>query len=207
MENFMRSRNIDHLYHFTRAENLENILEFGLMPRDDLDLLSIPSSYNDDYRYDNCTNAVCTSIEFPNYRMFYSLRKKHPEIDWAVLWIDANVLFELKCAFCWTNAGDATMFSTPIEYRMGIQAFKGLFSNRPNYPQRESLGIPDYYPTNPQAEVLVFDTIPTEYIKYIYFEDSATHDKYADIIPSNICSSWRSDIFGPRGDWDFWKTR
>lgn len=207
MESILQARNIDRLYHFTQASNLKSILEYGIMPKDDLDFFDIACCCNDDYRFDGCTNAVCTSLEFPNYRMFYSLRKLHPDVDWAVIMLDARILYELPCAFCWTNASDSIVSAIPIQERMGRIAFEKLFSDCPGYPQRDQLHIPDFYPTNPQAEVLVFDTIPVEYINYIYFEDKATHNKYINIISQTTDSTWNPSLFAPRRDWKFWQTR
>ncbi len=96
MRSIMKQRQIDRLYHFTQAENLENIFRYGIVPRTILDQQGIQSSYNDDYRYDNCEDAVCTSIEFPNYKMFYKLRQDAPEMDWAVLRLDANILCDFN---------------------------------------------------------------------------------------------------------------
>lgn len=47
MEELLRERQIDTLYHFTRAENLANIFRFGLVPRKYLDENNISSRYND----------------------------------------------------------------------------------------------------------------------------------------------------------------
>ena len=66
MKDILKERQIEWLFHFTRAENLPNIMEFGLMPRSKLETFEINFSHNDDYRFDNCTDAVCASIEFPN---------------------------------------------------------------------------------------------------------------------------------------------
>lgn len=206
MEKIMKQRQIDRLYHFTQANNLENIFRYGIVPRATLDRRKIRSCYNDDYIYDNCMDAVCTSIEFPNYKMFYKLRQDNPEIDWAVLRLDAHILCDFECAFCWTNAGDATMYNEPIEERMEIEAFLELFGNRVGYPQRKNLNIHDWYPTNPQAEVLVFGIIPVEYIQNVYFEQYATLHKYQDIIPQEIATSVMSNVFGPRKDWEEWKS-
>lgn len=71
MERILKQRQIDRLYHFTQAENLSNIFRYGLLPREILENEEIDSCFNDDYRFDNCLNAVCMSIEFPNYKMFY----------------------------------------------------------------------------------------------------------------------------------------
>ena len=207
MKEIMEQRKINRLYHFTQAENLENIFRYGIVPRTTLDMRGIRSSYNDDYRYDNCKNAVCTSIEFPNYKMFYQLRQENSEIDWVVISLDAQVLCDFKCAFCWTNAGDATIYNEPIERRMRIEAFLELFGNRPGYPQRENLNISDWYPTNPQAEVLVFGIIPVEYIQNVYFENYETIQKYQDVIPERILASVKSDVFGPRMDWKAWQSQ
>lgn len=205
MEEIMRQRQIDRLYHFTQAENLENIFRYGIVPRTTLDRRRIQSRYNDDYRYDDCKDAVCTSIEFPNYKMFYKLRQDNPETDWAVLRLNAHILCDFECAFCWTNAGDATMYNEPLEQRMGTKAFLELFGNKPGYPQRENLNINDWYPTNPQAEVLVFGIIPIEYIQSVYFEEHITMQKYQDVIPKEVSASITPNVFRPRTDWEAWK--
>lgn len=207
MRTFLKERNIDTLYHFTRAENLENIIKYGLLPRSSIDICGIESIYNDDYRYDNCTNALCMSIEFPNYKMFYSLRMKDPDTEWAVIKLSADVLLDFQCAYCWTNAGDSTMYSLPMEERMGKTILESLFRDCEGYPQRNSLGIPSYYPTNPQAEVLVFHSVPIEYIDCIYFENQQTYLKYADVTANRLDSYVNQRLFSARRDWQFWKTR
>lgn len=204
-EQIMKQRQIDRLYHFTQAENLENIFWYGILPRRTLDMKRIESCYNDVYRYDNCTNAVCMSIEFPNYRMFYKLRQDDLEVDWVVLRLNANILCDFECAFCWTNAGDATMYNEPLEQRMGIKAFLELFSDRVGYPQRKSLNINDWYPTNPQAEVLVFGCIPIDYIQCVYFENHSTMQRYKEVIPNGIEFRVMPSVFKPREDWAAWR--
>lgn len=204
MEELLKQRQIDRLYHFTQAENLSNIFKYGLLPRNILEDSTIPSCFNDDYRYDNCLNAVCMSIKFPNYKMFYRLRQDNSDVDWAVLRLNAQILCDFPCAYCWTNAGNSTMYNTPLEERMGTNAFLELFEDRPNYPKREELNIADWYPTNPQAEVLVFGTIPIRYIENVYFENRQTLVKYKEIIPNYINTAINSSVFKYRNDWEFW---
>lgn len=204
MEEILKQRQIDRLYHFTQAENLENIFRYGIAPRTILDRRRIRSCYNDDYRYDNCMDAVCTSIEFPNYKMFYKLRQDNPEIDWAVLRLDADVLCDFECAYCWTNAGDASVYNVPLEQRMRKEAFLELFGNKPGYPKREELHISDWYPTNPQAEVLVFGIIPIDYIQNIYFENNEDRQRYQDVIPADVSAKVCTEVFRPRKDWEAW---
>lgn len=205
MERALLSRHIDKLYHFTRAENLPSIFAHGLLPRSVITEKGIKSCFNDEYRYDQCTNAVCLSIEFPNYKMFYKLRQDNPDVVWAVLELDAHILCSFSCAYCWTNAGDASMFNTPIRDRMGITAFLKLFENRPHYPQREELRIMDSFPTNPQAEVLVFDRIPVSFIRSVYFENAHLFEEYRTVIPQEVQATYDLSYFRYRSDWKSWK--
>lgn len=207
MKRILNRRQIRRLYHFTQVENLSNIYKYGLLPRDILEYKEIYSCFNDEYRNDKCLNAVCMSIEFPNYKMFYKLRQDNPDVNWAVLQLDAQILCDYKCAFCWTNAGDSTICNIPLKDRMGTQAFLRLFEDNPNYPQypqREKLNISDRYPTNPQAEVLVFGIIPNNYIKNVYFNKKLIFDKYKNDVPDCIDASVNTTYFDPRIDWKFW---
>lgn len=205
MEELLEQRQVDRLYHFTQAVNLLNIFTYGLLPRKNLEEENIYSSFNDDYRYDDCLDAVCMSIEFPNYRMFYKLRQDDPDVDWAVLRLDAQILCDFQCAYCWTNAGDATMYNIPLKERIGKKAFLELYEDRPNYPKREELRIKDWYPTNPQAEVLVFGTIPITYIQNVYFQDKQILTRYKDDVPDSIDIGVNPTVFLPREDWKFWQ--
>lgn len=205
MKEILQKKGIKTLYHFTRAENLDNIFKYGIVPRTILSEKNIDSFYNDDYRYDACMNAVCISIEFPNYKMFYKLRMDNPQSDWVVLKLSAKILCDFKCAYCWTNAGDANVYNIPLEEREDEKAFVDLFNNKLGYPEREMLQISDCYPTNPQAEVLVFGIIPVQYIQAVHFENSEVMNKYLKFTPNKI-SSINASVFGPREDWKLWKS-
>lgn len=205
MEQLLKERQIDWLLHFTQAENLPNIFKYGLLPRSVINNRGIQSNFNDEYRYDDCSNAVCMSIEFPNYKMFYQLRKKNPEVDWVVLLLDAKILCDFDCAYCYANAGSAEMFNTPIEQRMGKKAFLHLFDDCPNGNTREKLNIGSWLPTNPQAEVLVFASIPVTYILKVFFEDRQTLNKYSNTIPDFIKVEVKQKAFSYREDYSFWQ--
>lgn len=205
MEKILMQRQIDTLYHFTQADNLANILKYGLLPRSTIENHDIYSSFNDDYRYDGCSNAVCMSIEFPNYKMFYKLRREDTDIDWVVLKLDAQILCDFPCAFCWTNAGDSTMYNTPLEDRMGKDAFLELFKDRQYYPTRKETQIREWFPTNPQAEVLVFGEIPITYINGIYFEHNSSYQNYKKMVPIEIKTGVNTSVYSYRQDWNHWK--
>ena len=71
IKRFIEERNIESLFHFTPVDNLENILKYGLLSINNLNRLGIDYYYNDENRYDDRLDAISTSIEFPNYKMFY----------------------------------------------------------------------------------------------------------------------------------------
>lgn len=205
MKKLLETRQIDWLFHFTRAENLPNIMKYGLMPKSNLELEKIFFSDNDKFRNDNCKNAVCTSIGFPNYKMFYNLRCNNPDVDWAVLLLDAQIICDFECAFCSTNAGSSSMYGMNLEQRKGKEAFLKLFEELPFGPSRQVLGINDCHPTDPQAEVLVFNTIPIAYIRRIFFKKRNALKKYNHVIPPEISVEINNRTFSYRKDWIHWK--
>jgi hypothetical protein len=68
---FVAERQIEYLVHFTRIENVTSILQYGLLPRDQLEKILGPLSrqviVNDHQRFDEHQNASCLTISFPNY--------------------------------------------------------------------------------------------------------------------------------------------
>lgn len=74
---------VKHLVHFTRESNLESILNRGMVTRDRLNSEGF-DGFNDNVRADH-TNAVCVSIGFPNYKMWWAIRQGTPNVDWVLL--------------------------------------------------------------------------------------------------------------------------
>lgn len=74
-------RGIQTLCHFSRIENLKSILQRGLVGRSILEDIEIQFLWNDRDRYDRCPEANCLSISFPNYQMFFRLRKTKEKIE------------------------------------------------------------------------------------------------------------------------------
>lgn len=160
----VKEKEIKHLLHFTKMENLDSILKNGLIGRTELEESGINHVTNDSYRYDQQESAICCSIGHPNYKMFYALRQQDTSVPWVVIAIKRVVLWSKKCAFCTTNAGNNTVSSIPIDDRIGFNPFMAMFSEQEHVPSRTKLGIPDRCPTDPQAEVLVLEPIQPKYI-------------------------------------------
>ena len=195
---------IKYLVHFTQADNLQSIFKHGLLSVNALEERGIIYKRNDQYRLDGFPNAICLSIQFPNYKMFYKYREQNPEVDWAILGIRKEILWEKQCAFCSDNAASSKISSTSISERMGVTAFKRMYDEWPGKPSRKILGIEKSYPTNPQAEVLVFDAIEPSYNWGVAFIDEETKNKYKKYLPINIKAEVQSSLFKYRVDWEHW---
>ena len=198
IENAVKAKNITSILHFTNVENLDSILRNGLLSRQVIENRSMLYSFNDSYRGDGVLNAICCSISFPNYKMFYQLQKKNPDIDWAVISINPSVLWEKKCEFFSENAAKKNTSAVP---------FDKLFSD---IHKRHELSIPDSYTTNPQAEVLVLDVIEPKYFSSINFNEKLkikNPNKISDIIKpfqSRFEFKINRDLFTYRKDYTHW---
>lgn len=171
-------RGIENLVHFTHIQHLRSILKKGLLGRNALNQLTQQHkpSYNDEMRLDGHAEAICLSISSPNYRMFYKYSHKKPQ-EWVVLLIDAAILWELDCAFCQNNAASSSMINKPLVDKKKVSEFRKMFDDF-NQIYREQLNIPKNFPTNPQAEVLVFEPIAPRYIKEVHFYDKEARQKW-----------------------------
>jgi hypothetical protein len=161
IQEYVAERGINFLMHFTRASNLGNILQRGLVPRGTL-IREGYNDFNDQYRYDG-TEAVCLSIGFPNYKMFWGIRQDNKDVDWIVLVIHPAALWMLPCAFCVTNAASAGVTAIPLEQRRNLAALQSMYADWAD-KTRSVLSIQNHYPTNPQAEVLMLSGVPRDYI-------------------------------------------
>lgn len=164
IKKFVESRGIKSLIHFTKVENVPGILAYGLLGRQTIASKGLKAEFNDQYRYDNAADSVCASISFPNYKMFYSLQRNNPDKDWAVLRLDPKILWEIPCAYCFTNAASSEVTRFPIEERTRFEALALMFEDISPNIKRNNLGIPDEYSTDPQAEVLILGSVDSRYI-------------------------------------------
>lgn len=205
MKHAVQEREIEYLVHFTRIKNLSSIFEHGLLPVASLSARQMEFKKNDQYRYDNCEEATCMSIQFPNYRMFSKYRFQEPNVEWIVLGIRKEVLWEKDCVFCIENAASNNETTKSLQERRGIEAFNRLYDEYPGKPTRNQLGLRKALPTHPQAEVLVFNQIEPSYIWGIAFKDVFTQNKYASLVPSNVKSQVSERMFKYRDDFEYWR--
>ena len=175
--------------------------------------------FNDRYRSDTHTDAICLNVSFPNYKLFYRFRRSIvSEVDeshWVVLLLDATLLWELDCAFCEENAAASRVRSIALETKKKPDALESLFRENFHFGNqvisRKSLEIPINFTTNPQAEILVFGRINPRYIKEIVFFNDYTLRRWQPInLTTNIQKSaaynYGKNYFAPRVDFSHWKS-
>ena len=207
-----KDRKVDVLCHFTRVENLCGILREGLLGRRLLAQRGTPFFSIDDNRVDGYPEAVCLTISFPNYRMFYAKREEYLKKQnvswnqWIVLLLEADLLWELTCAFCQQNAAHGSVSAIALEDRLRPLALEQVFFDF-NGIRRVDLNIPRNCPTNPQAEVLVFDTIPVSYVREIHFYDMDACTNWFS--RNNVVTSaefrYGDHYFSARKDYEVWR--
>lgn len=187
IQDVINRRNIKYLVHFTRLENLDNILTKGIIPRNDmkdefinpLDFLFDDKKsngtyiYNDDYRYDGKCDYSCFSIHFPNNKMFFSLRDRSKGSKWAVLIFSSEILLKYDCLFYPCNAADSRVSQIDISKFQGAEALERLF-----YKENRETYLKDYHPTDVQAEVMIKGNISPSYISFICINDEQSTNEY-----------------------------
>jgi hypothetical protein len=138
IQRFIQERGIKAVFHFTKLRNLSSILAHGLITRN---RLQDKQHCNDDYRWDR-TDAVCASIGFPNYKMFWSLRQQNQAEEWIILAIFPRALIDLRCAFCQENAASNNVSSVSIAQRSTLEALQRMYGDFGD-KKRKDLSIPD----------------------------------------------------------------
>lgn len=163
-----RRRSITSLYHFTPFPNLESILSNGLISTQILDQNQAAYFYTDDWRNDGQPGAVSYSIHDINRSMF-SKKLRTSDCAWAILEVDASVLWTHSCRFCWVNASSGEMVNHS-GFIGGPWAFKKMFADRivsafDKRSLREICSTPDNTPTMNDAEVQILEPVGPELIR------------------------------------------
>lgn len=203
IKNFLQERDIDELIHFTCVDNLESILSNGLLSLEDLYYNQIHYYYNDENRLEHKDNAICLSISFPNYKMFYKYRMKS-NTEWCVIGLNSSILYEKNCLFCKTNAASYYETHRSDYEKRYLSGLKQLFDDD---EYRNNVGLHKSFTTDPQAEVLVLDKIEPLYIDAVYFDKPSYNYRYFknNFSGYNNCKFYvEHEAFVPRFDYSNW---
>lgn len=175
---FSQAREIAFLVHFTRLENLSSILQQGLRPVSEHRALCNKPVINDEHRLDGHLDGTSLSIAFPNYLMFYKYRQQLGT-EWVVLGIDPSVLWTKECGFCQRNAATAEMAQQSVANLQTLTAFQGMFDEIDGLSTRAEQRLKSFDPTDPQAEVLIFDNIEPHLITGVAFQSQGARNSHA----------------------------
>ena len=221
IEKIIQDRGIKKLYHFTQAKNLNSIFERGILSRNTIYSLRIDAAVNDSERWDRHTDAISVSISGPNYQMLYVLKKGKqnrgetcPGDTFVLLELDPSLLYELDCAFYPTNAASNRVRHASKTEFQGAQALENMFADGVPCPagrySRAKWNLDSCETSDPQAEVLVFETIPARYIKCVLFETEEMDYEYSRWVTNRSHIPFKillyDDMpFKPRRDFSDWK--
>ncbi len=194
--NVIDKREIRSFVHYTRVSNLESILENGLCSTDYMQEHGIDFIQNDELRLDGRSDSISLSVSFPNYRYFYSLKER--DEAWCVILLDPRKVIMHECAFFWTNAANTYCRNLIWEDLRGVEAFERMFAE-----EKRNTEIPPYYTTDPQAEIMVRNHIPADYIQFVVFKSLMDMDRNQLLCK---CKCDRS-LFAPRMDYMDWSRK
>lgn len=190
-------RKIERFVHFTNVKNLDSILREGLLPVRQLRERGIEYTENDKDRLDNRLDASSLSVSAPNYKMFWHYRCMYPNDEWVVISYHAKLVADLNCAYFAKNAASDSSSDLVWKVSTRVKAFESMF-------KKERDGLYSYETTDPQAEVMVREIIPSEYIDEIFFKNGSLLAKYKKKYPE-IKMSCKEVYFKPRRDFERWR--
>jgi hypothetical protein len=204
---FLASRGIESLYHFTSIKNLASIANHGLMGREMLTSKGYDFITSDFVRMEPIENAICLSLSQPNN--FMASRKISSGHELVLLEIGnvadllTNSCFIASPGNFGSEALKRKLQNWPEEFIGGA----GLLNLFKNDAVRNSYGIVDSEPTDPQSEILVLDPIPWSYITKIIspglrgYAPQEEIRKIVQLLPRGaVFQSQNPEIF-PEIDW------
>lgn len=170
------TRKCFYLYHFTHIDNLENILKHGLLSKKEIKIKSIKNISRDPLRADKLENCSSLSISHPNYKLIYTRKYKSDDnqVHDIVLQFATKKFDELdnKYYFFQSNAAKSIFPKHDLSIYEGVEAAQKLFIEMFEHENvkytREHCGINKYFPTFPEAEIMIEGRIPQEFINRIF---------------------------------------
>ncbi|KEZ89277.1 DarT ssDNA thymidine ADP-ribosyltransferase family protein [Lacrimispora celerecrescens] len=161
--NILTGRGVTRLCHFTKLRGLVHILSFddGILASDSI--RSDIKNVTDIQRYDGELEHICCSIEYPNTWFLNKVIQRDTDQifrEWVVLYIDLSILEKRSSKFCCCNAAkDRGRYIFNDINKIGT-----LFDYRTATGRQRSNSMLACCPTDDQAEVLIKNNIPRDYI-------------------------------------------
>jgi hypothetical protein len=196
IQHVLAAKQVTSLVHFTPMQNLDSIVNNDLLSRDQCKRVGVQPTTTDNFRYDGLLDYISVSISFPNDRMFY-LKQQRLNYSWAILLLSPAVITSQQSLFFSTNAASAKK-TNQLDGLDSAAAFLTLFGSADTATPSHGLGRS--FPADPQAEIMVKQTIAKKYIQSIVFRSTADHQNWANAggNPSGLQVSINPDYFGRR---------
>lgn len=155
---------VTRLCHFTKLQSLTHIIlsADGILASSSI--RSDTKNLTDKARYDGELDYVCCSVEYPNSWFLKSAQQKDTNKifrEWVVLYIDLAILKYNSAKFCPCNASKGNGYY--IDDNM--EGIESIFADSvPTFSYPRSSKMLSCCPTDGQAEILIKNNIPREFI-------------------------------------------
>ena len=168
IDEFLDSKNVQRLVHFTDKRNLLYIEKEGIQPREMLNQRKIHFHSNDNNRFDGQLGGSSVSITSINkylLREFHirAREEKREEREWVEIEIDRSVATSENCLFFSQNAASFKFKGIPEKALSSYEALVEMFADK--YGHRKAQKRLANEPTSLQAEIIVKEVIPPSKIK------------------------------------------
>ena len=208
---YLKSRNVKYLVHFTPIENLKYILSEGICPRT---MQRHISAWTDEHRLDGHKDCSSLSVSFPNYSMLFRKRLIKGMDNFAILLIDCNALLNIDeddVAYFQTNAAETRNQSAMLGDHTGICALESMFDEniicKEGIIKRIEQNVTSEFTTHPQAEILVRNIIPTQYIKNIVISNVSVKNDVVATVCGRAKVVCDENMFKPGSKWKEYQSR
>lgn len=163
----LTARGVTRLCHFTKLQSLTHIVTSANGVLASNSIRQDTKNVNDTARYDGELDFVCCSVQYPNsWFLKKAMQNNLDKIfkDWIVLYVDLSILRYKNAKFCPCNASK----SSGAYINGNMDNIDSIFATSVStfaYPR--SPKMLSSCPTDGQAEILIEDSIPREYINGI----------------------------------------
>lgn len=163
----LKTRGVTRLCHFTKFQNLTHIITSADGILASSSIRQDTKNVNDTARYDGELDFVCCSVQYPNSWFLKRAMQNNLDVifgEWVVLYIDLGILEYKNTKFCPCNAsrGNGAYISKNMDNIDSI--FAPTVST---FAYQRTPKMLSCCPTDGQAEILIENSIPREYIKGI----------------------------------------
>jgi len=163
----LTAREVTRLCHFTKLQSLTHIITSanGILASNSI--RQDTKNVNDTARYDGELDFVCCSVQYPNSWFLKKATQNNLDKifkDWVVLYVDLSILKYKNAKFCPCNASK----SNGAYINGNMDNIDSIFATSiPTFAYSRSSKMLSSCPTDGQAEILIKDNIPLQYINGI----------------------------------------